>query len=308
MFFKLCFCTNTDMSILVCIPAFNEEHFIGKLIKNCLKYADQVVVCDDGSVDNTYEVADAAGANVIRHEKNCGKGEAFQSLFQFARHSNVDVIVTIDGDGQFLPEEIPKLVKKIESNEADVVIGYRFDNAAEMPNYRKFGNKMLDKMTNMATQLSVRDTQSGFRAYSKNIIKLIDFKKKGFGADTEILINAAKNGARISEEKVSVIYHTGSQTSTKNPISHSGEVVTSLIEIIAIRSPLKFVGTPGIILIILGIYFAIDVTLTYTEIGYFSIPFTLIGVSCLVVGLILFLTSILLYSLSKRSKKSENTH
>jgi len=308
MFFKLCFCTNTDMSILVCIPAFNEEHFIGKLIKNCLKYADQVVVCDDGSVDNTYEVADAAGANVIRHEKNCGKGEAFQSLFQFARHSDVDVIVTIDGDGQFLPEEIPKLVKKIESNEADVVIGYRFDNATEMPNYRKFGNKMLDKMTNMATQLSVRDTQSGFRAYSKNIIKLIDFKKKGFGADTEILINAAKNGARISEEKVSVIYHTGSQTSTKNPISHSGEVVTSLIEIIAIRSPLKFVGTPGIILIILGIYFAIDVTLTYTEIGYFSIPFTLIGVSCLVVGLILFLTSILLYSLSKRSKKSENTH
>ena len=308
MFFKLCFCTNTDMSTLVCIPAFNEEHFIGKVVKNCLKYADQVVVCDDGSVDNTYEIADAAGANVIRHEKNCGKGEAFQSLFQFARHSNVDVIVTIDGDGQFLPEEIPKLVKKIESNEADVVIGYRFDGAAEMPNYRKFGNKMLDKMTNMATQLSVRDTQSGFRAYSKNIIKLIDFKKKGFGADTEILINAAKNGARISEEKVSVIYHTGSQTSTKNPISHSGEVITSLIEIIAIRSPLKFVGTPGIILIILGIYFAIDVMLTYTEIGYFSIPFTLIGVSCLVAGLILFLTSILLYSLSKRSKKSENTH
>ena len=308
MFFKLCFCTNTYMSTLVCIPAFNEEHFIGKVVKNCLKYADQVVVCDDGSVDNTYEIADAAGANVIRHEKNCGKGEAFQSLFQFARHSNVDVIVTIDGDGQFLPEEIPKLVKKIESNEADVVIGYRFDGAAEMPNYRKFGNKMLDKMTNMATQLSVRDTQSGFRAYSKNIIKLIDFKKKGFGADTEILIDAAKNGARISEEKVSVIYHTGSQTSTKNPISHSGEVITSLIEIIAIRSPLKFVGTPGIILIILGIYFAIDVTLTYTEIGYFSIPFTLIGVSCLVIGLILFLTSILLYSLSKRSKRSENTH
>jgi glycosyltransferase involved in cell wall biosynthesis len=296
------------MSTLVCIPAFNEEHFIGKVVKNCLKYADQVVVCDDGSVDNTYEIADAAGANVIRHEKNCGKGEAFQSLFQFARHSNVDVIVTIDGDGQFLPEEIPKLVKKIESNEADVVIGYRFDGAAEMPNYRKFGNKMLDRMANMVSELSVSDTQSGFRAYSKNIIKLIDFKKKGFGVDTEILINAAKNGARISEEKVSVIYHTGSQTSTKNPISHSGEVITSLIEIIAIRSPLKFVGTPGIILIILGIYFAIDVMLTYTEIGYFSIPFTLIGVSCLVVGLILFLTSILLYSLSKRSKKSENTH
>ena len=111
------------MPTLVCIPAFNEEHVIDKVIKNCLKYADQVVVCDDGSVDNTYEVADSAGANVIRHEKNFGKGKALQSLFKFARHSNFDVIVTIDGDGQFLPDEIPKLVKKIESGESDIVIG-----------------------------------------------------------------------------------------------------------------------------------------------------------------------------------------
>ena len=171
-----------------------------------------------------------------------------------------------------------------------------------MPNYRKFGNKMLDKMTNIVAELSVRDTQSGFRAYSKNIINLIDFKKKGFGADAEILVSAAKNGARISEEKVSVIYDTGSRTSTKNPISHTGEVISSLLEIIAIRSPLKFIGMPGIVLLVFGIYFAIDVTLTYNEIGYFSIPFTLIGVSCLIVGLILFLSSLLLHSVSKRSK------
>ena len=193
-------------------------------------------------------------------------------------------------------------MKKIESNEADVVIGYRFDGAAEMPNYRKFGNKMLDKMTNIVAELSVRDTQSGFRAYSKNIINLIDFKKKGFGADAEILVSAAKNGARISEEKVSVIYDTGSRTSTKNPISHTGEVISSLLEIIAIRSPLKFIGMPGIVLLVFGIYFAIDVALTYNEIGYFSVPFTLIGVSCLIVGLILFLSSLLLHSVSKRSK------
>ena len=205
MFFKQCFCRNTDMPILVCIPAFNEEHIIDKVIKNCQKYADKVVVCDDGSDDKTSEIADSAGADVIRHAKNFGKGEALQSLFKFARHSNFDIIVTIDGDGQFLPEEIPKLVKGIESGESDIVIGYRFDDAQEMPNYRKFGNKMLDKMTNIVAELSVRDTQSGFRAYSKNIINLIDFKKKGFGADAEILVSAAKNGARISEEKVSVI-------------------------------------------------------------------------------------------------------
>ena len=289
------------MPILVCIPAFNEGKVIDNVIKDCLKFSDKVVVCDDGSIDNTYEVADAAGAEVIRHEKNIGKGEALRSLFKFACHSNYDTIVTIDGDGQFLPEEIPKLVKNIEENKSDVVVGYRFNNTKDMPEYRKFGNKMLDRMTNMVEELSVRDTQSGFRAYSKKVIENIDFKMKGFGSDAEILIDATKKGFRISEEKITVIYDTGAKTSTKNPISHTGEVISSLLEITAIRSPLKFIGMPGIILMFVGIYFIINVGITFNDIGYFSIPFTLIGATSLGLGLILFLMSILLFSVSKRS-------
>ena len=291
------------MSILVCIPAFNEGKVIDKVIKDCLKFSNEVVVCDDGSMDNTYEVADSAGADVIRHEKNIGKGESLRSLFKFARHSNHDIIVTIDGDGQFIPEEIPKLVKSIQENKSDLVIGYRFDNTTEIPNYRRFGNKMLDKMTNMVEEISVRDTQSGFRAYSRKVIDDIDFKMKGFGADAEILIDAAKKGYRLSEEKITVIYDTGTKTSTKNPISHTGEVISSLVEITAVRSPLKFMGIPGIILMIAGLYFTINVAVTFSEIGYFSIPFTLIGATCLALGLILFLMSILLFSISKRSLK-----
>ena len=289
------------MPILVCIPAFNEGKVIDNVIKDCLKFSDKVVVCDDGSIDNTYEVADAAGAEVIRHEKNIGKGEALRSLFKFACHSNYDTIVTIDGDGQFLPEEIPKLVKNIEENKSDVVVGYRFNNTRDMPEYRKFGNKMLDRMTNMVEELSVRDTQSGFRAYSKKVIENIDFKMKGFGSDAEILIDATKKGFRISEEKITVIYDTGAKTSTKNPISHTGEVISSLLEITAIRSPLKFIGIPGIIFMFVGIYFIINVAITFNDIEYFSIPFTLIGATCLALGLILFLMSILLFSVSKRS-------
>ena len=291
------------MSILVCIPAFNEGKIIDKVIKNCLKFVDNVVVCDDGSTDNTHEIADSAGAEVIRHEKNIGKGESLRSLFKFARHSNHDIIVTIDGDGQFLPEEIPKLVKGIEKDKSDLVIGYRFDDTTEMPDYRRFGNKLLDKMTNMVEEISVRDTQSGFRAYSRKVIDDIEFKMKGFGADAEILIDAAKKGYRLSEEKITVIYDTGTKTSTKNPISHTGEVISSLVEITAVRSPLKFMGIPGIILMIAGLYFTINVAVTFSEIGYFSIPFTLIGATCLALGLILFLMSILLFSISKRSLK-----
>jgi len=291
------------MSILACIPAFNEGKVIGEVIKKCLKFSDQVVVCDDGSTDDTYEIADAAGAHVIRHDVNIGKGEALRTLFKFAIHSKNDIIVTIDGDGQFLPEEIPKLVSDIEEKKSDIVIGYRFDDATDMPNYRRFGNKMLDKMANMVTELSVSDTQSGYRAYSKDVIEKLNFNIKGFGADVEILIDAANKGFRISEQKVTVIYNTGSDTSTKNPISHAGEVVTTILERIAIKSPLKYLGIPGIVTIVLGIYFALDVFITYNNTGYFSLPFTLIGATFLVLGLILFLMATMLFSVSKRSNK-----
>ena len=158
------------MSILVCIPAFNEGKVIDKVIKDCLKFSNEVVVCDDGSMDNTYEVADSAGADVIRHEKNIGKGESLRSLFKFARHSNHDIIVTIDGDGQFIPEEIPKLVKSIKENKSDLVIGYRFDDTTEIPNYRRFGNKMLDPPLNLCRAGKVLTAGYSFTLWTKYIV------------------------------------------------------------------------------------------------------------------------------------------
>jgi len=155
----------------------------------------------------------------------------------------------------------------------------------------------------MATQMTVRDTQSGFRAYSKDTIEKLDFKIKGFGADVEILIDVTKKGLRISEQKVTVIYNTGSETSTKNPISHTGEVMSTILEKIAIKSPLKYFGIPGIVTMVLGIYFAFNVFMIYNDTGYFSIPFTLIGATFLVLGLILFLMATMLFSVSKRSNR-----
>jgi glycosyltransferase involved in cell wall biosynthesis len=269
-----------------------------------MKYSEQVVVCDDGSTDKTYEKAELAGAICLKHKKNLGKGAALKSLFDYARNCDVDIIVTIDGDGQFLPEEIPKLKKSIEDKKTDIVIGNRFDNADEMPQYRKFGNKILDKMTNLASDLPIKDSQSGYRAYSKKVIDSVKFNVNGFGADAEILIDASKKGFKISEEKVKVIYNTGMKTSTKNPISHSGEVVTSLLEIIAVKSPLKFIGIPGSILMVLGIIFGINVINIFNETRYFSIPYTMIGIAFLVIGAMLLLMSVLLFSISRISDRT----
>jgi glycosyltransferase involved in cell wall biosynthesis len=287
---------------IVCIPAYNESYAIGDLIDEIKKNIEMVVVCDDGSTDDTKKIAIEHGAIVIEHEKKIGKGGALKTLFNYAKKSDADIMVTIDGDGQFLPEEIPNLIKPIIDDKADVVIGYRFDDADQMPTYRKIGNKVLDKVTNLAADLPFRDSQGGFRAYSRKAFEKIRFSTSGFGIDAEILVNAANSGLRIVEEKVTVIYDTGGKTSTKNPISHTSEVVFSLIDLIAQRHPLRFLGIPGILLITLGIILTIHVLDVFNEIRYFSIPFTLGAFGSLALGLILLLMSVILYSISSSTK------
>jgi glycosyltransferase involved in cell wall biosynthesis len=293
-----------NMTILLCIPAFNEENVIGDLVKKSLKFVDHIVVCDDGSSDKTSEIAENAGAYVIKSSQNKGKGNALQLLFKYARHQDSEIIVTMDGDGQFKPDEIPKLCGPILNDDQDLVIGYRFDNNDEMPKYREIGNKMLDRLSNMALKLPLRDTQSGFRAYSKNAIQSITFSNEGFGADSEILINAYEKGLKITEEKVTVIYDTGYKTSTKNPISHTTGVVASLIELILIKHPLKFLGIPGILLIISGIFTSFYVLSIFNETRYFSIGFTMLGMGLFIFGLLLILVSGLLYSFNKQIKNN----
>jgi glycosyltransferase involved in cell wall biosynthesis len=286
------------MISIACIPAFNEGKVIGPLINDVLQYVDKVIVCDDGSIDNTSIEAKKAGAKVITHKKNLGKGAAMRTLFDLIKNENFDVLVTIDGDGQFSPKEIPKLLPPILNNQMDIVIGYR-SNRDEMPSYRKLGNKFLDSMTNLASELPFRDTQSGFRSYSKKAISVITFKTNGFGADSEILIDASTKKLKITEVGVLVRYNTGEKTSTKNPISHTSEVITSLIESIAIRHPLKYLGIPGFLLIVLGICFGVWSIFIFNEVRSFPIFTLVIGVSATILGVMLLLASVVLYSNNK---------
>ena len=288
---------------LACIPTFNEEGVIEKVIEKTLHHVDKVIVCDDGSSDNTVQKAKDAGAHVLIHEKNLGKGAAMKTLFEYVKKNQADIIVTIDGDGQFLPEEIPQLIIPILEKKADIVIGYRFEDNEEMPSYRKFGNKMLDKMTNLATDLPFRDTQSGFRAYTKNAIEQIEFITNGFGADSEILVSASKKGLKIFERKVTVLYDTGSKTSTKNPVSHTTGVISSLIELIALQKPLRYLGFPGIVLIIIGVIYSGVVIAIFNETRFFSVPSTLVALGSLMVGLILLLTSLVLFVIIRSGQR-----
>ena len=140
-------------------------------------------------------------------------------------------------------------------------------------------------------------------SYSKKAIELIKFTTNGFAADSEILVDASKKGLKISEEKVTVLYNTGGKTSTKNPFSHMTDVITSLIELVAIGHPLKYLGIPGLILLIIGIVYAVIVIIIFNDTRYFSIPSTLISLGSLMIGLVLLLMSVLLYSIGKVPKR-----
>ncbi|MEC7871153.1 MAG: glycosyltransferase family 2 protein [Chloroflexota bacterium] len=294
------------MYLLACVPAYNEEGVIGDLIKKMLPLVDSVVVCDDGSSDLTSKEAQDAGAFVIQHSTNKGKGAALKSLFDYAKHSNADVIVTIDGDGQFLPEEIPKLAKYVENGKSDIVIGYRFETEKDMPSYRKFGNKILDEVSKKAANLNLRDTQSGFRAYSKQAIAKIHFKNNGFAADSEILIDASEKNLSISEQNVSVLYNTGNKTSTNNPVRHGSGVLISLFEMVLMKRPLTFLGIPGLIILVTGIFTSIVSLTLFNETGHFSVPITLVSLVFLTVGLMLILVSGILFSINRKISNNMN--
>jgi len=288
---------------LACIPAFNVEKSINNVVKDVSNYVDKVIVCDDGSSDKTYKEAESGGAILLKHKKNLGKGAALKSLFEYAKKKDFDVLVTIDGDGQFLAEEIPKLIDPIKKNGCDIVIGSRVDNESEMPRYRKFGNKVLDKMTSAASELPFKDTQSGFRAYSKKAIDKIKFYSDGFASDSEILVSASENGLQISEEKINVKYDTGTKTSTSNPLSHSTDVITKLIELIAVKSPLKLLGIPGIALFLFGLFYSGVVISIFNQTGYFSVPSTLVALGSVVTGLLFILTAIILFTINVSRRK-----
>ena len=285
------------MASLACIPAYNVENTISTVVKDVSNYVDRVIVCDDGSIDETSNEAKNAGATVIKHEKNHGKGAALKSLFDYAKKTDFDILVTIDGDGQFLAKDIPKLINPI-NNGCDVVIGSRVDEKSEMPGYRKFGNKVLDKMTSAASELPFNDTQSGFRAYSKKAIDKIKFYSEGFASDSEILVSASEKGLKISEEKINVRYDTGTKTSTSNPVIHSTNVVTKLVELIAVKSPLKLLGIPGIALFLFGLFYSGVVISIFNESGYFSVPSTLVALGSVVIGTLFILTAIILFTIN----------
>ncbi len=285
------------MKVIIGIPAYNEEKNIAGIITKLKKYADSIIVCDDGSSDLTREISEGLGAIVISHSKNRGYGAAINSLFLKAKELQSDVFVTFDADGQHRIEDIQVVTEPIMNNKADLVIGSRFLNtkSEEMPNYRKVGIKIITKVTNLSIKEDLTDSQSGFRAYSMKALKEITPSDEGMGVSTEILIKANNVGLKIAEVPIKVRYD--GDTSTHDPVSHGTSVILSTIKFTSIHNPLKFYGIPGIIFLIIGLGFIGWTVQIYAESEQIITNVSLIGIGCIVLGTVLLMTAVILFSI-----------
>jgi len=284
--------------IVACIPAFNEEKTIASVIIKAQRHVDKVIVCDDGSMDMTAEIAKKLGADVVSHGKNLGYGAALATLFEKAREENADIMVIVDGDGQHNPDDIPRLIEPIIGGEADIVIGSRFlgEGVGQVPRYRRAGIKIITKITDKATYNELTDAQSGFRAYNKKAIISIKPSEMGMGASAEILIKAHKLGLKVKEIPVKISY--GKDVSTHNPIYHGIDVVLSIVKHLSIRHPLLFYGVPGFILIMIALVFWIWTLQIFTATRQVVTNITLVAIGATMVGLTLLTTAIILWVLA----------
>lgn len=217
------------MKICAVIPAYNEAGVIAGVMNKIKREVDEVIVIDDGSTDNTSEIAKSSGATVLRHFLNRGQGAALQTGIDYAAIQDFDVIVTIDADGQHEAAEIPKLVEPLRLGRVDVVLGSRFLNKDnKIPVSRKRLLKAATLFTRLYTGLNVTDTHNGFRAFSKKAASKIKLKQDGMAHASEIIEQIKKHELKISEVGVTVNY-TYYSLNKGQKLTNSFKIVWDLI-------------------------------------------------------------------------------
>jgi len=194
--------------IAALIPTFNEEKNIEAVIRDLKRYIQDIIVIDDGSRDQTAKIAKEAGAKVIYHKKNLGKGAALMSGFKYflSNFPDSDALIILDGDGQHSSKEVDNFIRIFTETGADLILGARAINKEKMPILRRVGNFLISKLISKKISQKIKDSQSGFRLLSKKFLNKLDIKNQGYGVETEILIEAARKNFVIRELPIETIY------------------------------------------------------------------------------------------------------
>ena len=281
--------------VLVAIPAFNEERFIGSVVLQVRLLDLPVLVIDDGSSDRTSEIATAAGAVVVRHPVNQGKGVALNTAFEWARRRGSKALVVLDGDGQHPVDEMMMILPPILDGSADIVIGSRFlpTSPGQIPAVRQFGQRAITPAANVFSGASVTDSQSGYRAFSRRAIQLMSFGSKGFSVEVEMQFHAQQHGLVIEEVPITALYHDPPK---RNIFGQGAEVLTALLQLVGRHRPLLFFSGTGLVVLLSGLILGGIVTSIYTDTHVLAIGYALLAVLFTIAGLLSVFTGLLLHS------------
>ena len=294
------------MKTIAAIPCYNEGLAIGSVALKASRHVDEVLVVDDGSIDDTVEVAEAAGATVVAHDENKGYGAAIRSCFTYAKANNADIMVILDGDGQHDASKIPDFVHALTTNGADIVIGSRFlEKNSGIPRYRIAGMKVLNLSTRVAGNIKTTDSQSGYRAYSRRAIEKITVTNPDMGAGSEILTQIKDYDLNVVEIPITARYDI-ENTSTKNPVAHGVGVLNSLIGLIAEKRPLWYIGLPGFITFLIGVFFGILLLQLYNQTRSFSLAHAMLVSIFMILGALGLFMGLTLHVIAKLRMIEEN--
>jgi glycosyltransferase involved in cell wall biosynthesis len=194
------------VTVAAVIPAYHEEKHVGEVVRRTLMQLANVLVVDDGSTDATAEEARKAGADLIVHEQNRGKGESIKSGFRYWLEHGATYVIVLDGDGQHLPEEIPRFLSTAASTGARLLVGSRMNDVREMPLVRRAVNRYMSRKISRACGQEIPDTQCGFRMVHRDIIPDLLGGTERFDYETEMLILTSRAGCRIAAVPISTVY------------------------------------------------------------------------------------------------------
>jgi glycosyltransferase involved in cell wall biosynthesis len=281
--------------IVAVIPAYNEERCIGSVALQAQRYAESVIVVDDGSTDATADIAADAGAIVIRHQQNQGKGVALNTGFRAAHRMGAEVVVTLDADGQHRPEELAAVVAPVLNGEADIVVGSRYlADRSNVPPVRILGHRIFNFITNRSSGVSVTDSQSGFRAFSINALKTLYFSSRGFSVESEMQFLARDHALKVTEVPIGIVYHQ--EPPKRNVLIHGLGVLNGILRLIGQHRPLLFLCVPGFIIFLLGTIMGLRVIEIYHSSQELATGYALITLLFTVTGLLTVYTGVMLHS------------
>lgn len=203
--------------VVALIPCYNEAARIGEVVHRARSQVDAVVVIDDGSPDQTAIEAKRAGAVVLQHPINKGKGAAIQTAMQYAAEKSYELMIFLDGDGQHNPDEIPKFLETQRATQAAIVVGNRMGEVQNMPLLRKWTNQFTSWVLSRMAGQAIADSQCGYRLLHKNVVPDIRTQTSNFDTESEMLIQAGRRGHRIASVPIQTIYEGQEKQSKIRP-------------------------------------------------------------------------------------------